>query len=177
MNAEAKGFRSLDLGLNHHEIEGIAFETKHGQEVGNRFLRLPELSAGDRPKQDQQSDLSFVTGILLYMLTGQDPEVLQAAAVPVVHLHEVGNAVRSSLRQPIVRDDHPASVPTVSLRLPYRRYLQLAQETWEVSDALNVDLDTGSEVIGFDIDHASSRFDQSTLETEAPPLLRSTKVG
>lgn len=40
MNAEAKGFRSLDLGLNHHEIEGIAFETKHGQEVGNRFLRL-----------------------------------------------------------------------------------------------------------------------------------------
>ncbi len=53
----------------------------------------------------------------------------------------------------------------------------LRQETREVSDGLNVDLDTGSEVIGFDIDHASSRFDQSTLETEAPPLLRSTKVG
>ena len=41
MNAEAKGFRSLDLSLNHHEIEGIAFETKHGQEVGNCSLRLP----------------------------------------------------------------------------------------------------------------------------------------
>ena len=49
-------------------------------------------------------------------------------------------------------------------------------ETREISDGLIVDLDVDGEVVGFDIDHASQRFDLSTLETEALPL-RSTKVA
>ena len=49
-------------------------------------------------------------------------------------------------------------------------------ETREVSDGLNVDLDATGNVIGFDIDHASKRFDLSTLETEALPV-HSTRVG
>ena len=49
-------------------------------------------------------------------------------------------------------------------------------ETREVSDGLNVDLDVNGSVLGFDIDHASRRFDLSTLETKALPV-RSTKVG
>ena len=48
-------------------------------------------------------------------------------------------------------------------------------ETREVSDGLNVDLDAGGEVVGFDIDHASRRVDLSALETEALPL-RSIRV-
>ena len=47
-------------------------------------------------------------------------------------------------------------------------------ETREVTDGLNVDLDAGGEVVGFDIDHASKRLHLSTLETEALPL-RATK--
>ena len=47
-------------------------------------------------------------------------------------------------------------------------------ETREVTDGLNVDLDAGGEVVGFDIDHASKRLDLSTLETESLPL-RTTK--
>ncbi len=43
-------------------------------------------------------------------------------------------------------------------------------ETREVSDGLNVDLDAGGGVVGFDIDHASRRFDLSTLEAGALPL-------
>ncbi len=43
-------------------------------------------------------------------------------------------------------------------------------ETLEVTDGLNVDLDAGGEVVGFDIDHASRRLDLSTLETEALPI-------
>ena len=38
-------------------------------------------------------------------------------------------------------------------------------ETREVSDGLDVDLDSASEVVGFDIDHASRRLDLSTLDT------------
>lgn len=49
-------------------------------------------------------------------------------------------------------------------------------ETREVADGLNVDLDSGGEVVGFDIDHASKRFDLSTLETEALPV-RVTKAS
>lgn len=43
-------------------------------------------------------------------------------------------------------------------------------ETREVSDGLNVDLDATGQVVGFDIDHASSRLDLSTLEIEALPI-------
>ena len=43
-------------------------------------------------------------------------------------------------------------------------------ETREVSDGLNVDLDSECGVVGFDIDHASQRLNLSTLETEALPL-------
>ena len=43
-------------------------------------------------------------------------------------------------------------------------------ETREVSDGLNVDLDATGQVVGFDIDHASSRLDLSTLEIEALPV-------
>jgi uncharacterized protein YuzE len=43
-------------------------------------------------------------------------------------------------------------------------------ETREVADGLNVDLDHKGEVVGFDIDSASKRFDLSTLETVALPL-------
>ena len=79
----------LDFGLNFHEIKGIGFETEHGQEVGNRFLRLPELSAGSRLKQDPRSDLSFVAGILFYLLTGQHPDVLQDAEGRLPHQRQV----------------------------------------------------------------------------------------
>ena len=49
-------------------------------------------------------------------------------------------------------------------------------ETREVSDGMNVDLDVNGSVLGFDIDHASRRFDLSTLETKPPPVWP-TKVG
>ena len=75
----------LDFGLSYHEIEGVAFATEHGQEVGNRFLRLPELSAGSPLKQDPRSDLSFVAGILFYMLTRRNPDVLQDAEGRLPH--------------------------------------------------------------------------------------------
>ncbi len=67
----------LDFGLNFHVTAEISFETQQGQEIGNKFLRLPELSAGSLLKQDSRSDLSFAGGILFYLLTGQHPDVLQ----------------------------------------------------------------------------------------------------
>lgn len=42
-------------------------------------------------------------------------------------------------------------------------------ETVEIRDGLNVDLDAKGEVVGFDIDHASTRFDLSRIQTVSLP--------
>ena len=75
----------LDFGLSFHNAPEIKLETEQGQEVGNRFLRLPELSAGSTIKQDPRSDLSFAAGIFFYMLTGLHPDVLQDAEGRLPH--------------------------------------------------------------------------------------------
>ena len=49
-------------------------------------------------------------------------------------------------------------------------------ETREVSDGLNVDLDAEGEVVGFDIDKASTRLDLSKLEVEVLPVRSFTVV-
>jgi uncharacterized protein YuzE len=49
---------------------------------------------------------------------------------------------------------------------------EAGMETREVANGLNVDIDAKGEVVGFDIDHASRRFDLSTLETIALPVPR-----
>ena len=67
----------LDFGLSYHDVLDLEFQTEQGQEVGNRFLRLPELSAGSLDKKDPRSDVSFAAGILFYVLTGTHPDVLQ----------------------------------------------------------------------------------------------------
>ena len=43
-------------------------------------------------------------------------------------------------------------------------------ETREVADGVNVDLDGDGNVVGIDIDHASGKLDQATLETSALPF-------
>jgi uncharacterized protein YuzE len=53
-------------------------------------------------------------------------------------------------------------------------YIELKEtpgtEAREVAPGLVVDLDAKGDVVGFDIDGASRRFDLSTLETVALPL-------
>jgi uncharacterized protein YuzE len=43
-------------------------------------------------------------------------------------------------------------------------------EVREVVEGLHVDIDAAGAVVGFDIDHASARFDLSILETVALPV-------
>ena len=51
---------------------------------------------------------------------------------------------------------------------------QPGTQTREVASGLNVDLDEKGEVVGFDIDLASQRFDLTTLETVDLPLRATT---
>jgi uncharacterized protein YuzE len=63
---------------------------------------------------------------------------------------------------------------TDSLYIEFRA--EPGAETREVAEGLNVDLDANGSVVGFDIDHASTRLDLGVLETVALPV-RTAKVG
>lgn len=63
---------------------------------------------------------------------------------------------------------------TDSLYVEFRN--EPGEQTLEVTDGLQVDINAAGEVVGFDIDRASSRVELSTLETSSLPL-RSTRAG
>lgn len=82
----------LDFGISYHDLADVDFRTEDWQEVGNRFLRLPELSAGSRSKQDPRSDICFAAGILFYVLTGDHPDVLEDSEGRLPHQRSVALA-------------------------------------------------------------------------------------
>jgi len=47
-------------------------------------------------------------------------------------------------------------------------------ETREITDGLNVDLNAKGEVVGLDIDQASTKLDLTTLETEGLPTRKTS---
>lgn len=67
----------LDFGMAFKEGVTTDFSTEAGQEVGNRFLRLPELRIDSPVKQDIRSDLSLIGGIYFFLLTGIAPTSLK----------------------------------------------------------------------------------------------------
>jgi serine/threonine-protein kinase len=69
----------VDFGLSFNDPEIMDFATEDGQELGNRFLRLPELSVGSVLKRDTRTDLTFIAGIFFYAYTGIRPAVLTDA--------------------------------------------------------------------------------------------------
>ena len=88
VNGEPSKPMLLDFGLCYRDVHQTEFVTEELQELGNRFLRLPELSAGSSGKQDPRSDLTFAAGILFYLLTGDHPSVLQDADGRLPHQRE-----------------------------------------------------------------------------------------
>lgn len=70
----------IDFGLtfNHESVDG--FKTKTEQQMGNRFLLLPELTTpNNSPESKRQvvSDVTQLVGIFFFVLTGANPMTLQ----------------------------------------------------------------------------------------------------
>jgi len=90
----------VDLGLAWAEVRPTdSFETEHGQEIGNRFLRLPEFSPG-RISRDARSDVALAAGLLLYTITGIAPRVLRDEQGRAPH-----EAQADQFAEPIVNDE------------------------------------------------------------------------
>lgn len=91
----------VDFGIsvNQNDEEKI---TPIGQELGNRFIRLPEFSAGSTSKRDSRSDLSLACGVVLYLFTGKYPRVLvnEKGQFP----HQTDEAIKSisNIKMPFI---------------------------------------------------------------------------
>lgn len=91
----------VDFGISVHQKDEERI-TSVGQEIGNRFIRLPEFSAGSTSKRDSRSDLSLACGIALYLFTGKYPRVLtnQNGQLP----HQTDEAIKfiSNIKMPFI---------------------------------------------------------------------------
>jgi serine/threonine protein kinase len=68
----------IDFGMGwaaQNDSAAEEFETGAGQELGNRFLRLPEYAPGHHVR-DTRSDVTMLVAVLFYLLTGEAPRVL-----------------------------------------------------------------------------------------------------
>ncbi|WP_158454143.1 serine/threonine protein kinase [Stenotrophomonas muris] len=67
----------VDFGIAWLPLEDRedGWHTRAGQELGNRFVRLPEMTAGQL-RNDPRSDVTFVVAILFYLLTNEYPRTL-----------------------------------------------------------------------------------------------------
>ena len=72
----------VDLGLSFNDADEDDDLTRAGEEVGNRFLRLPEHASGGR---DAVSDVTQLAGIFFYILTGREPRVLMDESGQMPH--------------------------------------------------------------------------------------------
>ena len=65
----------IDFGLCRISNDDVTFKTPSSTELGNRFLRLPELGKGEKIPSSV-SDITFVVGILFFMIYGHSPNQL-----------------------------------------------------------------------------------------------------
>lgn len=67
----------IDFGLSfNEELTADSFATESQQEIGNRFLWLPELRLSESSKRDRRSDITACCGVLFYVLTEVQPKTL-----------------------------------------------------------------------------------------------------
>lgn len=82
----------IDFGLSFNVDEPSRDDTPDWQQVGNRFLALPEHAPFSSNKRDLRSDITFCVGILFYALTCVHPATLsdETGCLP----HQRNNARR-----------------------------------------------------------------------------------
>ena len=81
----------VDFGLSFNVEQHADNLTLSGQQIGNRFLGLPELrAAGKGGQRDPRSDLTSCCGILFFLLTGKVPAVLEDEQGRKPHEREPG---------------------------------------------------------------------------------------
>jgi serine/threonine protein kinase len=92
MVGEGQRITLIDFGICKIDAEDADFKTQAGSELGNRFLRLPELGKGEK-NPSSASDITFCVGIFFFIITGQSPNLLLDANMTPPHKAEKNRAL------------------------------------------------------------------------------------
>jgi serine/threonine protein kinase len=87
----------IDFGICRMAKDDQTFHTPKDAELGNRFLRLPELGKGEK-NPSSVSDVTFCVGIFFFLLTGTAPNILLDANNVAPHRKEEYNELLGSPR-------------------------------------------------------------------------------
>jgi serine/threonine-protein kinase len=89
----------VDFGLSSNLNESEGFDTPVGQEIGNRFLRIPEFRPGSVNRDDPRTDLTFAVCVVFFLLTRANPRMLldEQGRLP----HQRGDAAALLQNMPI----------------------------------------------------------------------------
>lgn len=74
----------VDFGIAYCKEENSQFQTNLGQELGNRFFRIPDYAAG-REKRDPRADLTMIAGVLFFLCTKTSPRILADEEIKPPH--------------------------------------------------------------------------------------------
>lgn len=141
----------LDFGLCHKFKEELTQLTEYNDELGNRFLRLPDLSIGSLNKRDTRTDLTFAGGIFLYVLTGLFPATLSDTQGKMPHQREefktkLSERIPPNATQKVLKIFDSCFSTLISDRVPTAAILQNElqqiishQETETVSDLTDLE--------------------------------------
>ena len=120
----------IDFGqsFNAEEIDADAIgATRTNEQMGNRFLLLPEQKIAGADKRDLRSDLTACCGVLYYALTGERPTMLRDAEGRAPYDRETVRTVFEQL---------PGRHAAAALRLLGRGFRYRIDDRWQTPGAL-----------------------------------------
>lgn len=148
----------IDFGLSFNDSDPESSDlTRVNEEVGNRFLRLPEHSTGGR---SPVSDVTQLAGVLFFALTGIEPRVLVDEQGQPPHRRAVG---QSSL-EAVVPEKARQRVFALFDRAFRFRLDQRIQTAAEFSGILNNVMTEPPEEV--DLDQLFARLDEASSNSD-----------
>lgn len=90
----------IDFGQTFNVDKSAEPTTTVGQQVGNRFLALPEHAPTSGNKRDLRSDLTACCGVLFFALTGVAPAVLTDEGQQAPHQRPPARAALDRIAEP-----------------------------------------------------------------------------
>jgi serine/threonine protein kinase len=154
----------IDFGLSFNEDLKPVDATFTGQQIGNRFIDLPELRNTESEKRNAVSDLTQLVGLFFYTLTGLAPESLSDERGLPPHK-------RQSALQAL--DEMPPGKRLHVERLFDVGFAHFLEARWQSGAELRAQFerlrDAGTEAVRLPL---SERIKSLTESAEANPVLR-----
>ncbi|NEP08562.1 MAG: hypothetical protein F6K34_29660, partial [Okeania sp. SIO4D6] len=93
----------IDFGISFNKVDDYDTSlTLTGQQLGNRFISLPELLEKSSWQRDFRSDITQICGILFFIITGKNPTTFLDSDGKKPHQREEIKQILSVLSESIL---------------------------------------------------------------------------